>query len=256
MLVNNLNPIIFSIGSLEVRYYGVIYALGFVISYFFLKYFAKKGQINLTEEQISDILFYNILGVVIGARIFTVLFWDPSYYLANPLKIFAVWQGGLSFHGAVVGAILVTYYYAKKHKIPVMKLFDLIAIPAAIATALGRLGNYFNSELYGPRTNAPWCIVFKRVDDACRHPYQLYSALKRTILFGILFFLNERKHKDGFIFWNFIFWFGLGRFIIDFWRVDQIYFGLSTGQWLSIAMILGGAYVLLRYYKDDIFTKA
>jgi len=221
-----------------------------------MKSFVKKGLIKLSNKQLDDLVFYNIISVVAGARLFAVLFWSPSYYFSNPLKIFAVWEGGLSFHGAVVAVILFNYYYAKKHKIPLLKLFDLMAVAAIIPVALGRVGNFFNSELYGPKTSVPWCVVFKRIDNACRHPYQLYSAIKRTAIFAVLFFLNTKKHKDGFIFWTGIFLLGLGRFLLDFVRVDTTFLALSTGQWLSIGMILPSAYALLRYYKDDIFTKA
>lgn len=262
MLINNLDPIFISLGPIEIRYYGLIYALGFLIGIFFFKYFAKKKILPLTDEKINDFFFWLIIGIVIGARIFEVFVWYPSYYLANPSKILAVWNGGLSFHGALLGGIIVTYYFTKKNNISFLRFLDLLVIPATLATALGRLGNFFNSELYGYQTNLPWCVVFKKVDNLCRHPYQIYSFLKRTLIFGYLFYLlkaqihdknkgNYKKNKtDGYIFWNFIFLMGLGRFLIDFTRVDKLYFGLSTGQWLSLSMAIIAFYFLItKYWK-------
>lgn len=248
MFVNNINPTLLTLGPFEIRYYGIIYALGFVLIIYFLRYFTKKGYINLSEQQISDLVFWLVIGIVGGARIFEVLFWNPSYYFAHPLEIPAVWNGGLSFHGAVAGAIVVVYYFSKKYKINMLRLMDLLTIPAALGTALGRIGNFLNSELYGTATQLPWCVKFTKVDDLCRHPYQIYSFFMRTLLFGYLFYINGKKHKDGYIFWNFIFWFGLVRFFLDFTRADELYLGISIGQWLSVVMVLIGGYALFKNY--------
>lgn len=253
MIINNINPTLFNLGPFEIRYYGLIYALGFIIGIYLMRYFAQKGYIKLDNEQINDLFFWLIIGVVVGARFFEVFIWNPSYYFSNPGEILAVWHGGLSFHGAIVGGILAIYWFSKKSKIKMMKILDLLVIPAALATALGRIGNFLNSELYGPVTNVPWCVNFKRIDDLCRHPYQLYSFIKRTIIFGILFFMNEKKHKtgntkykDGYIFWNFILLMGLGRFFLDFVRVDDLIYGLSTGQWLSLGMVIVSLIFLIK----------
>jgi phosphatidylglycerol:prolipoprotein diacylglycerol transferase len=254
MFVNNINPKLLEFGPFQVRYYGIIYAIGFTLLIYFLRYFSRKKYVNLDEEQINDLVFWMIIGIIVGARLFEVFVWYPGYYLKNPLEIPAVWHGGLSFHGGLVGAIIVVVWFCRKHNIKILRLMDLIVIPGALATGIGRLGNFTNSEIIGPPApDLPWCVVFKKIDNVCRHPYQLYSMLKRFILFGVFFYILEKNirkkdYKDGYIFWNFILWFGLGRFILDFYRLDIRYLGLSTGQWLSIVMVIVGLFVLITRY--------
>jgi len=200
MFVNNINPTLITLGQFQIRYYGLIYAFGFLLAILFLRYFARKGYVKLKDDEIYDLVFWLIIGIVVGARIFEVFIWNPGYYFANPGQMLAIWRGGLSFHGAFAGAIAAMYFFCKKHNLSFMRMADLIVIPAALAVALGRIGNFLNSELYGYPTDVSWCVVFKRVDDICRHPYQLYSAIKRTLIFGILFYLNTKKHRTDLFF--------------------------------------------------------
>jgi len=243
-LINwNINPELFSIGSLGIRYYGLIYVLGFIIAFFYLNYQRKKQKLELSKDQIYDLMLYLLIGVVLGARIFEVLFWQPSYYFNNLSQIIAIWNGGMSFHGGLVGAILSVYLFSKKNKISLKKLSDLLIIPATLALALGRIGNLLNSEIYGTVTNVSWCFNFQ---DAigCRHPYQIYASLAHFLSLFILLKMNKKENKEGYLFFLGLFLFGITRFILDFWREDLLYYGLNLGQYFSIPLILISLYYL------------
>ena len=239
----NINPELFSIGSLGIRYYGLIYVLGFIIAFFYLNYQRKKQKLELSKDQIYDLMLYLVIGVVLGARIFEVLFWQPSYYFNNLSQIIAIWNGGMSFHGGLVGAILSVYLFSKKNKISLKKLSDLLIIPATLALALGRIGNLLNSEIYGTVTNVSWCFNFQ---DAigCRHPYQIYASLAHFLSLFILLKMNKKENKEGYLFFLGLFLFGITRFILDFWREDLLYYGLNLGQFFSIPLILISLYYL------------
>ena len=245
----NFNPELFSMGNLSVRYYGIIYVLGFILTFFYLDYQRKKQKLELSKDQIYDLILYSLIGVVFGARIFEILFWNPEYYFNNLLEIFAVWNGGMSFHGGLAGAIIAGYLFAKKNNINLLKIADLIIIPVTLSLALGRIGNLFNSEIYGTITNVSWCFNFENTA-GCRHPYQIYASLFHLLSFLILLRLNKKENKRGFVFWIGILLFGIGRFILDFFRDDQLYFGLNLGQYFSIPLILISIYILSGNYKN------
>lgn len=247
----SIDPVLLHLGPLQIRYYGLVYALGFLTAFFLLEHYRKQGKLHpLTKEDLYDLLFYLMVGVILGGRLFHIFFWNPSYYLQNPLDIFAVWKGGMAFHGGLLGAILAAWYFSKKKNFSFWKLADILVIPAALFLALGRVANFINNELYGPLTNIPWCVYFPGVD-GCRHPYQLYAAAKRFLVFLFLLYLSRKEWKEGFIFWNFVLFTGIGRFILDFWREDLLYLGLSLGQWYSLPMVLFSIYFLsTRYGKN------
>lgn len=244
----NFDPEIFSIGIFSIRYYGLIYVLGFIIAFLYLNNARKKQKLELSKEQIYDLIFYLIIGVILGSRIFEVLFWQPSYYFSNPSQIIAIWEGGMSFHGGLVGAVIAAYLFCKRNKFSLIKLADLTIIPATLALSLGRIGNLLNSELYGTITNVNWCFNFQDVQ-GCRHPYQIYMALMHFLSFIILLNLNKKEYKQGYVFWMGILFFGIGRFILDFFREDPLYYGLNLGQYFSIPLLLISSYILLRNYK-------
>ncbi|MFC1705093.1 prolipoprotein diacylglyceryl transferase, partial [Nanoarchaeota archaeon] len=164
MFYHNINPVLFNLGPLQIRYYGVIYALGFVITYYFLVYFARQGKLKLKDEEIGDFIFYSVIGVILGARLFEVLFYNLKFFLANPLEILMVWHGGLSFHGGLVGAVLAIFIFCRKKKIAFYDIADAAVFPVSLALMLGRIGNFLNAELYGKITNVPWCVKFKDAD--------------------------------------------------------------------------------------------
>ncbi|MDP3728369.1 MAG: prolipoprotein diacylglyceryl transferase [bacterium] len=249
MWAYNLNPVLFSIWSLEIRWYGIIYAFGFLLALFFL--LKNRREIGLNKDESYDLLFYLMLGDIIGARLFHVLFWEPSFYFSNPLQILYLWNGGLAFHGGLVGVILAAWVYCRKKKISFLKVADLLSIPALIGLGLGRIANFINGELVGTVTTVSWCVDFR--DGLCRHPYVLYSAVKRFALAGVLYGLQKyRIFKEGFIFWLMIFGLGIGRFVLDFMREDVLYLGLSVGQWMSLLMLVLALAVLFHGYKDDL----
>jgi phosphatidylglycerol:prolipoprotein diacylglycerol transferase len=241
----NFDPELINVFGLSIRYYGLIYVLGFLILFFYLDYQRKKQKLELSKDQIYDFIIYLIIGVILGSRIFEVLFWNPIYYFNNLLQIFAIWNGGMSFHGGLVGAVFAGYLFCKKNKFSLLKLADIIIIPATLALSIGRIGNLLNSEIYGKITNVPWCFNFQNIE-GCRHPYQIYSALTLFLSFLVLLILNKKQYKDGFLFFLGLSFFGLFRFILDFFREDILYYGLSIGQYFSIILILVLSYVLLK----------
>ena len=245
----NFNPELFHIGNLSIRYYGLIYVIGFIIAFLYLDYQRKKQKLELSKDQLYDLMLYLLIGLVLGSRLFEVLFWNPGYYFNNLSEIIALWNGGMSFHGGLVGTIIAGYLFSKKNKISLAKLADLTIIPATLALALGRIGNLLNSEIYGTITNVSWCFNFSNVN-GCRHPYQIYMFLGLLFSFFILLNLNKKTRKEGFILWVGILLFGIFRFILDFFREDIRYLGLSLGQYFSIPLILISIYILLKNYKD------
>jgi len=249
MYIHNINPVLLEFFNLEIRYYGLAYVLGFFIVLLWLMYY--RGEMGMSKDEVYDFLFYITLGIIIGSRLFHIVFWEPTYYFSHPWKIMYLWEGGMAFHGGLVGSIVAGWIYAKKKGVSFWKLADIMAIPSVIALALGRLANFTNAELYGPLTNVSWCVDFG--DGQCRHPYQIYAALKRFAVAGILIAMTwKKKYKDGFVFWMMIFLLGLGRFALDFLREDKLYLGLSVGQWMSLAMVFVASYILWKKHKSDL----
>src|SRR3989344_8231110 len=244
MFINSIDPVLLHLGPLEVRYYGIIYALGFVIAYLFLRKWSKEGKLPLDAKQIDDLLVYLLVGVVAGARFFEIVFYRPWLFWTDPLEIFMVWHGGLSFHGGLIGAIVSMWLFTRRRKIHMMPLFDALVVPAILGLALGRIANFTNSELFGPATNVPWCVVFTSADMICRHPYQIYAMLSHLLLFFILLYVYKKQKKEGTTFWSFILGYGILRFITDFWKVETKFFGFGMGQILSVAMVVIGLIAL------------
>ena len=188
MFINNIDPILLHIGPFGIRYYGVIYVLGFIFSYVLFKYFANKDKLKINQEKIDEYFLWLIAGVIIGARIFEVFIYNPECYLSNIAEMFMLWHGGLSFHGGLVGAVTATWIFCKKNKVAFYDFVDILVIPAALALALGRIANFTNSELYGKITNTqstPWCVVFQKIDGFCRHPTQIYESIKNIFMFFV-----------------------------------------------------------------------
>jgi phosphatidylglycerol---prolipoprotein diacylglyceryl transferase len=260
MFIHNINPVLFSIGPLEIRYYGIIYALGFIITYFMLHYFVKSKRLSLKKEDIDDFVFYAVIGVVLGARFVYVLFYNLSYYLANPLESFAFWSGGLSFHGGLLGAVIAISIFCKKKKIRFYQIADLIVIPTALGLALGRLGNFLNGELVGRITDVPWGVKFKDYE-GFRHPSQIYESFKNLIIFVSLWALKdkrigEKKLPEGFLFWLFVIMYSTLRFIVEFWREPDsqlgfIFAGITMGQILSFTTLIIGLVFIIKLKKKD-----
>ncbi|MBI5797870.1 prolipoprotein diacylglyceryl transferase [Candidatus Woesearchaeota archaeon] len=244
-----IDPVLFHVGFLEVRYYGIIYAFGFLLALYFLM--KARHKIGLSKDDTYDLVFYLMIGDVVGARLFHVLFWEPAYYFANPLKILYVWEGGLAFHGGLVGLLIAGYWFSKKKNFSFLKMADVLTVPALIGLAFGRIANFINGELVGTMTTVSWCV--NTGDDLCRHPYVLYSAAKRFAIAGLIFFLQKKdEYKEGFLFLLMLLLLGIGRFFLDYMREDVRYFSLSMGQWMSLVMFLIAGVLLLKNYRLDL----
>ncbi len=243
MFYHNISPVLVDLGFLEVRWYGVIYAASFLIGYFLVKYLIRKKGLNLSDDDVSDLLLYMVVGVVVGSRLGSVLS-NLSFYLQNPLEVFAVWHGGMAFHGGLIGAVVAGYLFSRRKRADFFEIADLIVIPVALGLALGRIGNFINGEFYGKATALPWGVKFQSVD-GFRHPAQIYESGKNFLIFGMLWFLNNKNLKKGTLFWLFILSYGTLRFIVEFWKdLPPFLFGLTWGQVWSVPMVLVGAYML------------
>jgi len=254
MFFNHVNPTLLHVGPFEIRYYGVIFVLGFVIAYFLIYHLAKERKLKLTKEDVADFLFYIIIGVIVGSRLAIVLIADPKYYFSNPLEIIAIWHGGLSFHGGLIGAVIAGLIFTKKKKINFYDLADITVIPLALGLFFGRIANFLNSELYGRVTNLPWGVNFNNefVDGKFifRHPSQLYESFKNLVIFFVLWFLRKNKLPKGFLFWLFITLYGLLRTFVEIFRQPGNFIGpFNPGQIWSFPMFVIGLIMLIKLYR-------
>ena len=250
MYIHNINPILLNLGFLEIRYYGLFYVIGFILTYFMLDWLAKKKNIALTKDDIADLLLYTVIGMLIGSRLFYALVYNFAYYLENPLHIFAIWEGGLSFHGALIGIVIAGCLFCKKKNFDFYTLADTVVIPVALALMLGRIGNFINGELYGRITDLPWGVKFKDAE-GFRHPSQLYEAAKNLVMFIVLWNVNKKDMPKGFMFWLFITMYGIFRFFIEFFREPDMQLGFffqyfTMGQILTFIMAIVGLFMLYK----------
>lgn len=247
----HIDPVFLRIGPLEFRWYGLMYILGFMAAYFIVLRRVRQRALSLTADDVADVIFYLAVGVVLGGRFGYVLFYNASYYLEHPLKIFAVWEGGMSFHGGLMGVVLAGFLAARKKGVGFFTLADLCALTAPVGLGLGRLGNFINGELYGRVTDLPWGVVFRDGGEMPRHPSQLYEAiLEGPVLFSILMIVGRKERPAGVEFWTFIACYGLFRFFVEFFREPDSQLGLlmgrfSMGQLLSFPMFLFGVTMVL-----------
>ncbi len=261
MIHPQFDPIAFSLGPLAVRWYGLMYLLAFVAVLVLgrIRLGSKAyASLPMQARDLDDFLLYGVLGVVLGGRLGYVLFYKPSYYLSNPLEIVAVWQGGMAFHGGLIGVIAAMAFFAWQRKIRFLALADFIAPLVPLGLAAGRLGNFINGELWGRVTDpsAPWAMVFPQAGDSlARHPSQLYQmGLEGIALFVLLWWFSSRARPLGAISGMFLLGYGAFRFIAEFAREPDAFlgllsFGFSMGQWLSIPMMLIGFILLQRAYR-------
>jgi phosphatidylglycerol:prolipoprotein diacylglycerol transferase len=248
----HFDPVFLSIGPLQFRWYGLMYVLSFIATYFIIRSEVTRKKLSLTNDDVADLVFYGAMGVVLGGRIGYILFYNLGFYLKNPLKLFAVWEGGMSFHGGFLGVALAFWIYASRKKIPYFALIDMAALCAPVGLGLGRIGNFINGELYGRATDAPWGIIFPGSDGVPRHPSQLYEAfLEGLALFFIVRIMSRRSQATGIAGWSFVAGYGLFRFIVEFFRQPDAqlgtFFGMfSMGQLLSLPMFLLGCFLVFR----------
>ncbi|MBI1972883.1 prolipoprotein diacylglyceryl transferase [Candidatus Woesearchaeota archaeon] len=252
MFIHNINPVLVNLGPLQIRYYGLIYALGFILAYFMLRSFIRQKKLHMEEKDLDTFMLYLIIGIVLGARLAYVLFYNFSFYLQNPLELIMIWHGGLSFHGGLVGAVTSSWFFCKKKKVSFLHLADYVVIPTALALALGRIGNFLNGELWGRITNLPWAVKFPGAK-GFRHPSQLYESIKNFLIFAVLLWQVKKEHKEGYAFGLFLLLYGALRFLVEFAREPEIYIGpLTMGQVLSIPVFCVGVYLVIKKsVRDD-----
>ncbi|OPX93563.1 MAG: Prolipoprotein diacylglyceryl transferase [Syntrophorhabdus sp. PtaB.Bin006] len=249
----NIDPVIFKIGPLAVRWYGLMYVFGFASSYLLALHQLKKKTWKIDRTQLDDLYFYLILGLIIGARLGYILFYNLSFYLANPLEIFVLWHGGMSFHGGLIGAFLAGYIIIRKRGLNFFEVADLIVPTCPPGLMFGRIGNFINGELFGKPSNVPWAMVFPQGGGVARHPSQLYEAgLEGLVLFAILWIYKDRKKKEGDVLALFLILYGAFRIICELFREPDAQLGyflgvLSMGQILSLLMV--GLGLFLKYAR-------
>lgn len=250
-----MSPDIVTIGPFTIRWYGLLFALSFVVGFQIMTVFFRKEKRN--ENDLNDLIWYMILGTVLGARLGHCFFYNPIYYLSHPLEIIMVWKGGLASHGAAIGILTAIYLFIKRKKeYTFLWVFDRIVITAALAGFFIRMGNLFNSEILGKQSDVPWAFIFASVDNVPRHPAQLYEAIAYLFVFGFLFWYYNRtkaNFKSGMIFGLFLVCVFSFRFFVEFIKEDQTYFeqymALNMGQILSIPFVLIGLFLIFRKGK-------
>lgn len=245
-----INPVVVRIGPFQVRWYGVMYLLGFFFGYLLLKRVVREKGIEITSKQLEGLLEAVALGVIIGGRLGYVLFYNLPYYLSHPLEIPAIWHGGMSFHGGLLGTMVCGYIYCRKTGLNFWKVADAVVVVVPIGLGLGRLGNFINGELYGRVTNLPWGMVFPGAGPLPRHPSQIYEfLLEGVVLFSILWSLRRRPWPPGRLFAFFLILYGLFRCFVEFFRQPDPQLGfvidhITMGQVLSSGMVLIGLLIL------------
>jgi phosphatidylglycerol:prolipoprotein diacylglycerol transferase len=258
-LIHNIDPVLIQLGPVRIGWYGLMYIFGFLASYLLVLYQIKRRDFGFSREEVEDLFVYLVLGLIIGARLGYILFYDLALYLSKPLEIFAIWHGGMSFHGGLIGLVLAGILVARRKKKSFWKMADLFIVTAPIGLGLGRIGNFINGELYGRMTQVPWGIIFPRGGPLPRHPSQLYEcALEGLVLFTVLWSLKDRKLPSGGLLAVFLILYGIFRFAVEFLREPDSQLGfvlgpLTMGQLLSSFMVVAGIilYFFLRSQADD-----
>lgn len=253
----DINPVAFKLGPIAVHWYGLAYLAAFAIAWSLARVRAGRDDAPITPEQVDDVIFYSALGVILGGRCGYVLFYNFGQFLQDPLWLFRVWEGGMSFHGGILGVIIAMGLYAWKHHIHPARLWDFVAPLAPLGLFLGRLANFFNQELWGRQTDVAWGMIFPRTDPLrlIRHPSQLYEAfLEGIVLFAIVWIFSRKPRPTFAVGGLFLFFYGVFRFTVEFYREPDAQIGfaafgwMSRGQELSLPMIIIGAVLFVYAY--------
>ncbi len=254
-----IDPTLVEIGPFAIRWYALSYIVGLLLGWRYVRSLAEKPPNHLSTPQIDDLLVWITFGVILGGRLGYVLFYKPLHFLSNPMDILQVWQGGMSFHGGLLGCVVAGYLFARRKNVPPLHIADLVAAAGPLGLLLGRLANFVNGELWGRASDAPWAMVFPADPlQVPRHPSQLYEAfLEGVVLFVVLWLLARRervRRQYGLVFGVFIAGYGLARFLVEFAREPDahlgfLFAGATMGQLLSLPMILIGAFFVIRARK-------
>lgn len=253
MLIHpQFDPVALQIGPVAVHWYGLMYLVGFALVWLLGKWRIKHGKTDLTVRDLEDLIFYCVLGVVIGGRLGYALFYKTSYYLTHPIELLYVWQGGMSFHGGLLGVLVVLFIFARKRNKPFLAIGDFLAPLIPLGLAAGRLGNFINGELWGRTTSMPWGMVFPQSgDNMPRHPSQLYElGLEGLLLFVVVWWFARKPRPLGQVSAVFLMGYGVLRFLVEYTREPDSFLGLmagglSMGQLLSVPMVAAGALIFI-----------
>jgi phosphatidylglycerol:prolipoprotein diacylglycerol transferase len=260
--VHNLDPIALDLGFFQLRWYSLGYLAGIVLGYMYLLRLIKQPGSPMARRHADDFVFYVTLGIIFGGRLGYVLFYQPAFYFANPLKILQLWDGGMAFHGGLIGSTLAVVYLARKNGLSFLRVGDYACMCGPFGLFLVRCANFVNGELWGRPTDAPWGVVFRSGGPVPRHPSQLYEAfLEGVVLFAllwVLFWYTRARYKPGMLAGVFLFGYGLSRFVVEFFRMPDEHLtefamrtGMSMGQWLTIPMLLLGLYMIVTSRRRD-----
>jgi len=256
VFVHDISPIMFSLGPISVRWYGALFATGLALNYMLIRWAFKKRKYDL--KKLDSVVFYLFFGLVIGARMGEVLFYEPAYFFSHPLDIVKIWQGGLSSHGAAIGLFVAYLIWCKVHKVKFSKYIDTLVIGMPLTAAFVRIGNFFNSEILGTETNGGYGVVFARKGEIItRHPVQLYSAFMNLVIFAVIFFLFKKYYKKMppmFFLFLYLAMYFIGRFVVEFWKDLHTLpeaFPLSMGQLLSLLPIAVAGFYFAKIYPKQ-----
>jgi phosphatidylglycerol---prolipoprotein diacylglyceryl transferase len=251
----NIDPILFQLGPIAVRWYSLAYIAGLVLGCMYIRLLARRMTDVLSDDDAMDFITWATLGVILGGRIGYILFYKLAFYLENPIQILYVWQGGMSFHGGFLGVVVAGIWFTRRRRIPALSFADLVACAAPIGLFFGRLANYINGELYGRVADVPWAVVFPTGGPEPRHPSQLYEAiLEGLVLFAVVNLFRRLefvRSRPGFATGIFILGYAAARSFVELFRqpdahIGFLFLGSTMGQWLSLPMVLVGLYLIVR----------
>ena len=258
----SIDPVFLNLGPVQLRWYGLMYMISFIAGYFLLKRLSKAKKMQLTTDDLYDLLFFLILGVMVGGRIGYVLFYDLGSYIQRPVDILKIWQGGMSFHGGFVGVFLALYLLCRRRGWSFWEIGDLVCAGAPIGLGLVRLGNFINGELFGRKTTLPWGMIFPDGGEVVRHPSQIYEALlEGVVLFLIVQWLFRKNLAPGTVSWGWVAFYGLFRFMVEFTREPDAHIGFdlgpfTRGQLLTLPMLVVGLAMMTIYARRSLPEKS
>lgn len=259
-----IDPVAFNLGPVAIHWYGLMYIFGIAIAWLLARSRLSSFDSTWSSEKLADLVFYCALGVIVGGRLGYILFYDFPVYAAEPLRIFQVWKGGMSFHGGMLGVLLATWWFARRNNKTFFQLADFIAPVVPIGLGLGRIGNFINGELWGKPTDLPWAMIFPAdPEQLARHPSQLYQfALEGVALFLILWFFSKKPRPTMAVSGMFLLWYGIFRFVVEFVRLPDAQLGylafdwLTMGQVLCLPMIIIGIILIALAYRHKSIANA
>ncbi len=249
-----ISPVLFSIGSIEIKFYGLVYVFSLLFFLWWIKRDKKEFEKKIKDFDEYELLLYLFIGMLIGARLGHCFIYNASFYIKHPLLIIEYWKGGMSFFGGLIGVIISGIIYSRKKKANLLWITDKLVIPVPLFLSIGRIANFLNSELYGKITSVPWCVYFQGVI-GCRHPLQIYNAIKNLFIFIVLIYLSRKKSvkkSNGLLFSFFLMLYGALRFISSFYRDEPIVlFGLILNHYLSLIMFIAGLILYIHINKKS-----